>query len=206
MFNNNRSMGTEQDAEKLAFEVYLEQVTPFMIKLCRETQIYGLEQDDLFQELSIQLYICWERYDPSQGTKFLTFAYPALTRRKNELVRQRKAVFRGSGVAPIPLDGDRSFKADPRFHPCLFDVIAEPSVMTDESIIARMDILDATEDAIRSFKSKKVQKILVSLLMGHTQKEVSAKYGCAQSLVSQYLNQFRRLLRERLKDYRCVCG
>lgn len=197
------STSTEKRTNEQQFEEALKQIQPLITKICHETNnIYGLETEDLRQELNLQVFMAWQKWDPTKGTKFSTFVFLPLHQRKNELVRIYKAKFRGAGLQPESLDrplpdGSRSSANSNRFS--LQNFISD-GTQSMEEMLYRKDIVDIIHETIESFRSPIAKKILLDLLNGYTQEEISKKYNCGQPNVSYYRSSFCKKLKAALRD------
>lgn len=67
--------------------------------LAKKWQINGYDADDLIQEGLIALWIASERYDPSRGTSFATYASVCINNRYRDLARKSKKT-----ISTVPLD------------------------------------------------------------------------------------------------------
>ena len=57
------------------------------------SRFWGLMPDDLAQEGAMALVKCAERFDPSQGTKFLTYAAPAIRNAMLDVIRKQEVLY-----------------------------------------------------------------------------------------------------------------
>jgi len=190
------------DAPK-TFDEALESIFPLICKLASETTVDGMESDDIQQELCIHAFFCWQKYDPDRGTKFITFVYPALKSKKNELVRNSKSQRRGGGVKPVSLDEsyDEMRHNLPSNKRCnsLHEILASGEADLDDLMVVK-EICGYMDEVIETYSSVRARKILRQLLDGEPQKNVCKANDCTQSLVSYYLRDFRAKLKERLLD------
>ena len=67
--------------------------------IARKWHINGYDTDDLTQEGLIALWKASERYDPSRGTSFKTYASICITNRYRDLARKSKKT-----ISTVPLD------------------------------------------------------------------------------------------------------
>lgn len=179
------------------FEDVLPLIMPMIKRISRDTNgVYGLEHEDLEQELCLQAFNSWQKWDPNEGTKFSTYVYNALMKQKNFLVRSAKAQRRNSGIQPISLDGLRdSDSCSNDMKPFrLYDIIEDDSVDL-ETHVYLLEVKEIIAEVIESLPAR-AQEIVKMLLEGNTQVEVSQETGYAQSLISYHLSSFRMKLRE----------
>jgi len=187
----------ENLTKEIPFEEVLPLITPMIKRISLDTNgVYGLEHEDLEQELAFQAYQSWQIWDPDRGTKFSTYVYNALMRRKNFLVRFAKTKRRNNGRSPISLDGTPGVQNEGGTFQ-LYDILADDGA-DPETYAYLMEIRDLAEDVLSSMR-KNSQTIIRELLDGYTQVEVSKKNGVTQSLVCYHLNSFRRKLREKME-------
>lgn len=187
---NQKKSAIEITSKDIAFEDVLQEIMPMIHRIAMQVDsVYGLEIDDVKQELSLQAYYTWEKWEPGRGTKFSTYVYEALVNKKNCLVRAMRAQKRNSGYAPASLDEAMDFWQSDRASFQLYDVIPDPQQNPDEQVQVRA-IWEAVESALGSMQEKG-QRVVRALLEGYTQVEISRATGITQPLVSYYLKSFR---------------
>lgn len=187
---NQKKIMNESVSKEIPFEDVLQEIMPMIHRIAMQVDgIYGLEVDDVKQELSLQAFYSWEKWEPGRGTKFSTYVYEALIKKKNSLVRTAKAQKRNGGHAPASLDEAMDFWQSDRASFQLYDVIPDPQQNPDEQAQVRA-IWEAVESALGSMQEKG-QRVVRALLEGYTQVEVSRATGITQPLVSYYLKSFR---------------
>lgn len=181
------------------FEDVLTSVTPMIKSISGKTNgVYGLEREDLEQELSIQVFKSWQSWNPDGGTKFSTYVYDALVKTKNFIVRTAKAKRRNGGQPPASLDAELEIKQTNAVDFSLYSIIAEPDVCDPETYVYINEILDVADEVLDTM-SERAQDVIRNLLDGYTQTEVSEMTGVTQSLVSYHFNLFRKKLRQELE-------
>lgn len=188
----------ELNTKDVPFEEVLEWITPMIEHIAIQVNgLYGLEYEDVKQELSIQAYAAWEKWEPNRGTKFSTYVFDILVNRKNGLIRIARAKKRNCGVVPASLDAPMETKDTGNGTFCLYDVLAD--IQQDpEMRIQAGEVLDAVERAIASMQEKG-QGVIRALLSGYTQMEISRFTGTTQPLVSYYLKSFRTKVRAEME-------
>lgn len=185
----------------IEFERQLELCMPLICKICGNSKIPGYEFEDLRQELSLHLWVCWDQWDPSRETKFFTFVYPALYAYRNMLVRKAKAKMRGGGESPISCNGPKYASQDGEGDGELIEFLYSSNSCCDDpdSYLDRQEIRAAIDSAMASMPTKKARSIVSGLLEGYSQVEMGHKFGCAQSLVNYHYGRFRDALAEELE-------
>ena len=180
---------------KLSYEEAAEQVKTMVHKFVMETNVPGMDNDDIKQELDIVVYMAWEEYRPDAGAAFSTFAYRKLYNRKNELHRKAVAKKRGAGTQPVSIDavkdqdnGDSGMAG--------VDTIEMPM----ESLQAQMEYKEmvALIDGLIAAENPKVRDIYLDIISGYTQQAVAARNGCSQSLVSYHRTNLQKKVYETL--------
>lgn len=63
----------EKEKADMTFEDYYHQYLPLVKKLSYKYKVYGLENEDIEQELLMVLDKCTQNFDDSKGTKFMTY-------------------------------------------------------------------------------------------------------------------------------------
>lgn len=181
------------------FEVVLDSVMPMIKSIGRETNgVYGVEREDLEQELSLQVYKSWQSWKPDGGTKFSTYVYDALMKRKNFIVRTAKAQRRNCGQSPASLDEMRTGSQSTTEEFRLYDVLTEEDSCDPETYAYIREIQGILEEVLGTLRERS-QEVVRGILEGYTQQEVSEMTGVTQSLVSYHLNLFRQKLRQELE-------
>lgn len=192
---------TEGLTKDTPFEEVLAAITPMIKRISNDTNgVYGVEREDLEQELRLQAFKSWQSWDPNAGTKFSTYVYDALMKQKNYIVRTAKAQCRNRGMQPPSLDEmrDKSQSSSEEF--CLYDITASDSFSSCDpetylNLCEIHEVIDSTIDSMR----ERAQEVVRYVLEGYTQTEVSEMTGVTQSLVSYHLNLFRSKLRRELE-------
>lgn len=188
--------------DMLTKDVPFDEVLPLIAQMIRRIAysvngVYGLEREDLEQELSLMAYTSWQAWDPNGGTKFSTYVYEILVKHKNHLVRKAKAQCRNGGVRPASLDIGRDSghgDHDPDGYQ-FYDFCPDTSEMSLEDRVYLQEVQEVIEQVIR-MQIRQAQPVLRLLLTGMTQEAVSREAGVTQSQVSYYLKNFRTRLRE----------
>ena len=179
------------------FENVLQSIMPMIRSIARQADgVCGLEMEDVEQELSIQAYRSWETWEPERGSKFSTYVYETLVKQKNCLIRTAKAQKRNGGVTPESLDKIIDSKGRDGKECCLYDFLPDPSQDPEEQIQSR-EIWEAVERALDGMQEKG-RRVVIALLEGQTQFEVSRAAGISQPLISYYLKSFRTKVRTEL--------
>lgn len=195
---NIKNFGSELFTKETPFEDVYQMIEPMIHYIASLIDgIYSLEIDDIKQELSIQAYCAWGKWEPDRGTKFSTYVFDVLINKKNCLVRAAKAQKRNCGLSPASLDEvieNRDINGSPF---CLYEVFADIN-QNPEELACVLTIWDAVERVLASMQ-KKEQKAVRALLSGYTQMEISRSVGVNQSMVSCYLKSFRTKVRAELE-------
>lgn len=194
--------------DMLTKDVPFDDVLPLISQMIRRiaynaSGVYGLEVEDLEQELSLKAYTSWQAWSPDGGTKFSTYVYDVLVKHKNYLIRTAKAQRRNGGVRPASLDlGRDAGHGDHEDGYQFYDLCPDTSMESLEDHVYFQELQNVIEQVICS-QSRRAQPVLRSLLSGQTQEEAGRENGITQSQVSYYLNIFRTKLREELerKDF-----
>jgi len=181
--------------EKMSFEDALSSIEGLIKKLSRlkkDEAIEGLNQEDLYAELTIVAWRSWAHWKPDGGASFSTFAYTALERGRKSVLRRYRAKSRGYGIPCLPLY-DENERENASFTRCLSQ--KEPDVYDQ---VYWKEVSPIISHCVNSIKEGPAKQIIKLYLNGLTQEEISAEVRCAQSLVSYYLKKFRTNLRAEL--------
>lgn len=189
---NKQTTAQKGSKTPATFEEALESIMPMIYGIVNNTNgVYGLEKEDLQQELMEQAFVSWNRWDPNLGTKFSTYVHTALYNRKNELVRKAKALSRGGGTSPLSLEkGLLGNEYDSGSTASLYEILEDES-QNIEDRIAFQELVDSVERIIQSFPPERRQNIIRRCILGGKQTDISRQNNCPQSLVSYYMNTFR---------------
>lgn len=180
------------------FEDALQTITPMIHHIASQIDgVYGLEIEDVIQELSVQAYDAWEKWEPERGIKFSTYVYNVLLNKKNCLIRIAKAQKRNSGLPPVSLDEPIEGQSMCNSTFCLYDVLMDISQNLEDQT-RTLEIWDIVERALASMQENG-QNVIGALLMGYTQVEISRLTGATQPLVSYYLRSFRTKVKAELE-------
>lgn len=186
MDTHNR-IKTEQE-----FEDMLNEVMPFIVRRSASSAKI-IEFDEMKSILMMQTWETWQTYDPSKGTKFSTYAFPALAQRHLMEIRSLKAQKRGYGSetysmdAQVNQDNDRSCS----FQSFISDM--NKSNDPEERLIAS-EITNIVYRVVNEHPSEVGRKILLMILDGERQVDIARACNRRQSLVSYYLKLFRNEL------------
>lgn len=181
------------------FDEVLQSADRMLWDICHGTKVQGLEMEDLRQELCEQLWISWLSWDPSKGTRFITYAFPALYNRRKMIIRRMQSQSRGRGKCPASLECTEYGQDTDSPLSALLNIIPDKSIDLDDYMELK-DILRIINKTITNTHSEKARHILQDLLEGHTQTEVCRRNDCSQSLVSYHYKKFRQRLLDALKD------
>lgn len=185
-------------SKEMDFEDVLQSIMPMIRSIAMQTNgVCGLEAEDVEQELAIQAYKSWEMWEPERGAKFSTYVYEFLVKQKNCLIRAAKAQKRNGGVTPESLDKMVESKGRDGTEYCLYDLLADPSQNPEAQAQAR-ELLDAVERALMGMQEKR-RGVVMALLEGHSQLELSRSTGISQPLISYYMKSFRTKVRMELE-------
>ena len=59
----------ESVSKEIPFEDVLQAIMPMIHRIATQVDgVYGLEVDDVKQELSLQAFFAWEKWEPGRGT------------------------------------------------------------------------------------------------------------------------------------------
>lgn len=98
---NEQLCALAQNGDSDALNQLVENNLPFINKTAYSiwnlrsdmSRFWGLMPDDLAQEGAMALVKCAERFDPSQGTKFLTYAAPAIRNAMLDVIRKQEVLY-----------------------------------------------------------------------------------------------------------------
>lgn len=199
---NQRKVADEILTKEMPFDRVLRMIMPMIHRLALQAEgVCGLETEDIEQELSIQAYKSWEKWEPWRGTKFSSYVYNALEKKKNCLIRSAKAQKRNGGLHPLSLDDAAGFRHPDGRDFRLYDVVQDSNSRQDPEKQAQVhDILEAVEQVLASMQEKGRGAVRM-LMEGYTQIEVSRSTGISQPLVSYYLRTFRTKMMSELGSW-----
>lgn len=198
-------MKTKKDRrtiETLTKDVPFEEVLPLIRPMIQSiaysaSHVYGLEKEDLEQELTIKAYTSWQLWAPEGGTKYSTYVYDILVKHKNYLIRSAKSQRRNGGTRPFSLDGipggDNGWNDNDSSS--VYDFCADEGGIDLDEHVYMLEVREAIEKVFQT-QSERAQIALRGVLEGKTQEDVSRETGIVQSQVSYYLSNFRTKLRE----------
>ena len=67
-----KALCVEDLTKDVPFEDVLPLITPMIKRLAfSASNVYGLEKEDLEQELALKAFLSWQSWEPGHGTKFL---------------------------------------------------------------------------------------------------------------------------------------
>jgi len=186
----NKSLESEVLTKQTQFEDIFQSIAPMIHHIAAQADgVYGLEIDDVKQELAIQAYYAWEKWEPGRGAKFSTYVFDVLVNKKNHLIRMAKAQKRNCGLAPASLDESIDSQGAGGDSLCLYDVLADTNQDPEEGTVV-LELWDVVESVLASMQEKG-QRVIRALLNGYTQMETGRFTGISQPLVSYYLKTFR---------------
>lgn len=188
--------------ETLTKDVPFEDVLPLILPMIRSiaysaSNVYGLEKEDLEQELSIRAYTSWQTWEPDGGTKYSTYVYDILVKHKNYLIRSAKTQRRNGGTRPFSLDGISGGDngRNDSDSSLMYDFCPDDGGIDLDEHVYILEVREAIKKVFLS-QSNRAQIALRGVFEGQTQEDVSRETGIAQSQISYYLNVFRTKLRE----------
>lgn len=196
-----KSLTVETLTKDIPFEDVLPLIKPMISRIVYSiNDIYGLEKEDLEQELTLRAYMSWQTWAPDGGTKFSTYVYNMLTKHKNYLVRSAKTQRRNCGLPPFSLDGPNDGDggkndSEPYY---IQDFCADNTGMDLDDHVYMLEVCSIVEKVFLS-QSSRAQDVIRRVLDGETQEIVSRETGITQSQVSYYMKIFRTKVREELE-------
>lgn len=188
----------EINTKDMSFEDVYQSIMPMIH--CIAAQIdgaYGLEAEDVVQELSIQAYYAWGKWEPGRGTKFSTYVFDVLVNKKNHLIRIARAKKRNGGTSPSSLDATTENPNNPGKRYSLYDVLTDIEQNTEEQV-QMVELWDVVERVLDSMQEKG-RGVVRALLSGYTQMEIARLTGATQPLISYYLKSFRTKVKAELE-------
>lgn len=98
---NEQLCALAQNGDSDALNQLVENNLPFINKTAYSiwnlrsdmSRFWGLMPDDLAQEGAMALVKCVEHFDPGQGTKFLTYAAPAIRNAMLDVIRKQEVLY-----------------------------------------------------------------------------------------------------------------
>ena len=197
----NKALRMEDLTKDAPFEDVLPLITPMIKRLAFEaSSVYGLEREDLEQELSLRAFLSWQSWEPGHGSKFSTYVFDVLTKHQKYLVRTAKTQRRNGGSRPISLDGmNDSSRNGHEGEYQVYDFCANQAGMDMDEYLYVTEMEESVERVICSLPTH-TQPIIRSLITGKTQETVSRETGFSQSQISYYLSSFRVKLREEFEQ------
>lgn len=188
--------------ESLTKDVPFEDVLPLILPMIRKvaysaSNIYGLEKEDLEQELTIKAYTSWEMWDPNGGTKYSTYVYDILVKHKNYLIRTAKAQRRNGGFRPYSLDGAISKDSGQGDDEAtlMYNFCADSGAIDLDEHVYMLEVHETIEKVLLE-QSSRAQIAIRGVLEGQTQEDIARDTGIAQSQISYYMTAFRAKLRK----------
>lgn len=178
--------------ENDAFMARYNEVKPYVRKLMRQAKEIGLDPEDLESELMLRIFLISKEYNEDRGTKFVTYAITCLTNQYKEIISQRMAQKRGGGKTEYSLDYTQNTNSDSDV--TLLDFIAEKGDNPFEECWKK-ECVAAIRDFYKHFGDERIRGIICLSYQGFKQSDIAEKYDCGQSLVSFYMNKFKRELR-----------
>lgn len=118
---------------------------------------FGIEFDELLQEGRIGLWRCIEKYDPTLGASFLTYAKPSIRNAMIDLVRQHFGQFEIEAMNDYRLPLKRVYLDDviwgeDRF--LLAELIADPYEKTPEQIVIEAETMQDIYEALNALEKR----------------------------------------------------
>lgn len=146
---------------------------------------HSVDLDDLLQEGYIALLDAHERYDPSRGTSFKSFAYRRVNgamldylRRQDWMGdRQRRRLNAGEEII------------EPRLVELIEALVVSDGARPQDEVVA--DRKDAT-DLLAGFDQRTARMLYLHYVEGLYQREVALLYRVTEGRVNQILNQAAR--------------
>ena len=187
-----KALCVEDLTKDVPFEDVLPLITPMIKRLAfSASNVYGLEKEDLEQELALKAFLSWQSWEPGHGTKFSTYVYDVLTKHQKYLVRGAKTQRHNGGARPVSLDGmnDSSRNGHDGDYQ-VYDFCADQTGVDMDEHLYVTEMKEVIERVILSLPAH-IQPIIRSLINGKTQEAVSRETGITQSLISYHLSNFR---------------
>jgi RNA polymerase sigma factor for flagellar operon FliA len=159
----------------------------------------SISLDDLIQDGSIAMLACIDRFDPSRGIKFATFAARRVHGAIQDSLRDwdwasRQDRQRGVSIpeiASISLKWSNGFSGEARsFEDILADENADPETPVDD--------IDQFEAMIRKVPAYFRPELRLRFIEGLSMKEIGQRLGRSESRISQKLSDALSMLREKI--------
>ena len=180
------------------FEAVLKEVMPYIISMCAGCA-KQFEFDDMKSLLMIQTWETWLTFDPTKGTKFTTYVFPALQYRRDMELRRDKAKKRDKSNEAGSLDAQVDAEKPNGSTFSVFVANLSESENPEERLVAA-EVINIVYRVVNEQLTETARKALLMLLDGETQTTASKACNCAQSLLSYYLKNFRKQLAEALRE------
>ncbi len=184
-------------AENDAFMNYYRIVKPLIQGLMAKGKKVGIEPEDLEADLMLKLFKITKTYDKERGAQFATYAITCLKNEYKEIISQHMAKKRCNGTFDLSLDSVPDNTEDSKSS--LMDYLAAKGDDPFEECWKK-ECNAAIKSFFVNYKDEKIRGILHLSYQGVKQCEVAKQYGCAQSLVSFYINKFKKELRAYLVE------
>lgn len=174
---------------------WLENNQPLLYSVASGVTIYGMDTDDIIQELNIICLRAAERFKEDVGTKFSTYAVVAMQRRIYEMGRKSHTNQKEFEKGMVSIDEEVGEDHHTRGETMLpwREITVEDELMGNERMLAVRDAFMAL--------SPRNREIVYALCDNHTQTEVAKFYRLSQPLVSKIYKNFKADVLRRLGEY-----
>jgi len=141
--------------------------------------IFGMDRDDVYQEMLINLHKCCFRWKPDSDATFSTYLYTSLTNKFKHLLRRQSSETCLANCVACSLDEDRDDDeggSTPKY---------EVSVAFEVSLEFEIDDLPLDE---------REKFILINLIKGYSQADIGRTLGLTRARVNQLLGDLTKKL------------
>ncbi len=163
------------------FSLVLIQYGHLLINRATKTWVPGINQEEVFQELVLKLYMASIKWRPEEGNKFITYLYPILNNHIDFMIRSENADKRYLNHSSISLDGILYIKNN-------IDVPLDSSLEIPSFVPPEYEILDL----ISGLELEEREKICVEMVIeGRRNSEIAERLNLSRVRVSQLLRELR---------------
>ncbi len=182
--------------KQISYDLVQHRYSSFIWDVVNEYYVAGQDEDDLYSELSFELYKAVDSFDETKGYSFMTYLGTCMHNRISSLITRSKLKKHGAETYNKALRLDKEFVQVGAYKTIYRDVLLTTN--ETEQSLEEAFLFNLVNESINNLEPN-CKYVLIETIKDKTQRKIANELNVTQTTVKDRLKKGRNIIKKELK-------